>query len=316
MEGLERHGTEVSPVTADFDSGGISDLHDILGSGSQGGVRPDANVSAHRVSAGPRVVIVLLDVSASMAFPCADAPGADDGEEGRGAGRFGRNRGQARPRRRIDILNERLQEWLPLIRDVGLGDLRHAEMAVITFGGRGVRPVTGNSSGPIDTWHTDDGVFVPLADLDLGKLQAFGTTPLAEAIETTLDLADARVRYLAGRHVSTGPVRVLMFADGGSYDRGLSADNWQPTAARVAALRRQGRVQFFAFGVPGADESTLREIAGEGYAPLLESGFGNLLDLILRTTAAEHPFEAVRERFGWGAPGETAGGGTRKEEAR
>lgn len=265
-------------MTADYEFESISGLYGRLGRGGHYGQDNQGETGpgpGHSFSVGPRVVVVLLDVSNSMAFPVAG-------------------------RRRIDVLNERLQEWLPLIREAGRGKLRQAEIAVVTFGGRGVRPVTGRSSGPASSWPGDGGVFVSLVDLDVGELVAYGGSPLAEAIETALGLAEARVRHLAGQHVQAGPARVLMLADGGSYDARLSTDVWEPAAARVAALRARDEVQFFAFGVPGASEPVLQAIAGEGYAPLLESGFGNLLDLILRATAAEHPLDAVRKRFGWG----------------
>jgi len=262
-------------MTFDADFSRAADLYARLGD-----IQPNAATYSRRV------VIMLLDVSASMSFTVAD------------------ERGAGRPRRRIDLLNEQLHRWLPSVREEGRGQLRDVEMAVITFSGRGVHPVTGDASRPRDQWHEDGGVFVRSADLDLGELEAFGTTPMVTAINLALDLSDARTRYLARQNLQTGQVRILMFGDGGSYDKDLPSDAWRTAAQRIDALRDQRRVQFFAFGAPGADESVLRALAGnEGYVPLVDFDFERLLDLILRATSADDPFEAIREQFGWEEPG-------------
>lgn len=262
-------------MTFNPDFSRTSDLYASLGD-----IQPSAATYSRRV------VIMLLDVSASMSFTVADR-GAD-----------------GRPRRRIDLLNEQLRRWLPTVREEGQGQLRDVEMAVITFSGRGLRPVTGDASRSRDRWHEDGGVFVRAADLDVDDLEAFGTTPMVTAINLALDLGDARTRYLASQNLQTGQVRILMFGDGGSYDKDLPIDAWRTAARRIADLRDQRRVQFFAFGPPGSDESVLRALAGdEGYVPLAEFDFEKLLDLILRATSADDPFEAIREQFGWGEPG-------------
>ena len=262
-------------MTFDPDFSRTSDLYASLGD-----IQP--NVATY----SRRLVIMLFDVSASMSFTVAD------------------ERDSGHPRRRIDLLNEQLRRWLPTVREEGRGQLRDVEMAVITFSGRGVRVVTGDASRPRDQWHEDGGVFVRAADLDLDDLEAFGTTPMVTAINLALDLADARARYLASQNLQTGQVRILMFGDGGSYDKDLPIDAWRTAARRIAALREQRRVQFFAFGAPGADESVLRALADdEGYVPLVDFDFEKLLELILRASSADDPFEAIREQFGWEEPG-------------
>lgn len=222
-----------------------------------------------------RIVIVLFDVSTSMSFTVG---------------------GQ----RRIDLLNEQLRQWLPMVRNEGRGQLRDVEIAVITFSGRGVRLVTGDTSRPRDQAHLDGGAFVPAAALEVGDLEAFGTTPMVEAISLALDLAEARARYLAEQRLQTGRVRILMFTDGGPFDRDLPADAWRAAAARIGTLQEQGRVQFFAFGAPGADEGLLRVMTGDkGYVPLADFDFAKLLDLILVATSADDPFMAIRDQLGW-----------------
>lgn len=234
-----------------------------------------------------RVVIILLDLSASMSFP-ADVPVPD---------------GETRPRR-IDLLNQQLRGWLPAVRDQGQGPLRDVEFAVIAFSGRGVRLLTGSQPEPGPRTHEDGGAFVPAAELEVGDLTAFGTTPMVAAVSLALDLATARVSYLADqRQLQTGQVRIVMFTDGSPFDRDLPADAWQGAAERVLAARATRRVQFFAFGAPGADETVLRAMSGDkGYFPLANFDFAKLLDLILVASSADDPFAAIREELGWEEP--------------
>jgi uncharacterized protein YegL len=242
----------------------VSDLHDSLGD-----ISP--NVATYR----RRVVIILFDLSTSMSFTVGG-------------------------RRRIDLLNEQLREWLPMVRREGSGQLRDVEIAVITFSGRGVQIITGDPTIPRAQAHTNGGAFVSAADLQIGELEAFGTTPMVEAINLALELAEARVRYLAEENLQTGRVRILMFTDGGPFDRDLPADAWRTAASHVIAAAEQGRIQFFAFGAPGADETVLREISGDpGYIPLAEFDFAKLLDLILIATSADDPYLAIRDQLGW-----------------
>ncbi|GGW10043.1 hypothetical protein GCM10018980_33240 [Streptomyces capoamus] len=141
-----------------------------------------------------RIVILLIDVSGSMRFA----------EKG------------TRP---IDELNRSLRAWLPEIREQGRGPLRSVEFAVVTFGGDGVRAVTGDARRPEDELAHDGGVFVLASDLDFDDLTASGTTPMAQALEFALRLGDRRVQYLADRHgLQTGQVRLILFSDGEPND--------------------------------------------------------------------------------------------------
>jgi uncharacterized protein YegL len=251
-------------MTFDPDFAGIGEFFDSLGD-----IVP--NTATYR----RRIVIVLFDLSTSMSFLKAD-------------------------QRPIDMLNKQLRTWLPSVREEGARQLRDVEFAVLTFSGHGVRFITGDQTRPRERAHEDGGAFVRAAELDFGPLEAFGTTPMVEAINAALDLGEARVRYLAGQHLQTGQVRILMFTDGSPYERDLPADAWRTAAARVTAAREQKRIQFFAFGAPGADEKVLRAMSGDqGYIPLAEFDFGALLDLILVATSADDPFGAIREQLGW-----------------
>jgi len=230
-----------------------------------------------------RVVILLIDVSGSMRFA----------EKG------------TRP---IDELNRSMRTWLPEIREQGEGPLRAVEFAVVTFGGDGVRPVTGDAGGPEAELAQDGGVFVPAAELDFGDLDASGTTPMVEALEFALRLGDRRVEHLADRHgLQTGQVRLILFSDGAPNDE-LPADAWRSVADLIATRRRQRRLLFLAFGAPGADEEMLRTLATErGYIPLTDLDFAALLDLVLVATSAEDPFTAVWAHAEWDAEEDTAG---------
>jgi uncharacterized protein YegL len=253
----------------DPDSARLGDFYASLNDSVSGDIVLNADAR------GRVVVIVLFDLSTSMSFPVAGI-------------------------RPIDLLNKRLREWLPGIRRKGHGELRDAEFAVITFSGRGVRLITGDRSCPRERAHEDGGAFVPAAELDFGTLEAFGTTPMVEAINFALDLGEARVRYLAGQSLETGQARILVFTDGEPYERNPQADAWPAVVARVAAARAGRRIQFFALGTPEADETALRELAGdEGYIRLAELDFDKLLDIVLVASAAPDPYKAIREKFGW-----------------
>jgi uncharacterized protein YegL len=259
-------------VVFDADFGRLSDVYDGLDD-----VRP--NTASYR----RRVVIVLIDLSASMGFE-VDVAVPD---------------GAARPSR-IAVLNEKLRGWLPDVRAAGRGQLREVEFAVVTFSGRGVRKISGAREREYDRPHEDGGVFVPATELTIDELAAFGTTPMVEAVTTALDLADARARYLAERGTQTGRVRVLMFTDGGPSDHDLPLDAWRTAADRIGGLRRQDRLLFMAFGAPGADETVLRGMAGdEGYIPLADFDFAKLLGLLLVATSADNPYDTIRDQLGW-----------------
>jgi uncharacterized protein YegL len=230
-----------------------------------------------------RIVIVMLDLSTSMAYPT----GPSD------------NR-----RPRIDLLNEQLRQWLPDVRRQGASSLSDVEFAVISFSGRGVRFLTGPEPKPGPHAHEDGGAFTAAADLDFGALEALGTTPMVEAVNLALDLGSARVNYLAQeQHRQTGQVRIVMFTDGSPFDRDLPLDAWRGAAERVGSARAQRHIQFFSFGAPGADEEVLRGLSGdEGYFPLADFDFATLLDLILVASSADDPFTAIREELGWEVP--------------
>lgn len=230
-----------------------------------------------------RVVVIVIDVSGSMGY-------AENGK------------------RPIDDLNSSIESWLPEVRSQGKGPLRGVEFAVVTFGGDGVRTVTGDLRCPPDRLHADGGAFVPAGELEIAPLTATGTTPMVAALEFALNLGDQRVQYLAGQGLQTGQVRMILFSDGGPNDDNLPAGAWRSTADLIRTRRKQRRLLFLAFGAPGADEHVLRELAPEkGYFPLSALDFNELLNLVLVATSADDPYAAVWEQARWGTDGQPSG---------
>lgn len=249
----------------------FDDFDDLFG----GSADPTDDIECNTDTYHRRVVILLIDVSGSMRFA----------EKG------------TRP---IDELNRSMRAWLPEIRTQGEGPLRAVEFAVVTFGGDGVRAVTCDPHRPEEELAQDGGAFVAAADLAIGDLTASGTTPMVEALEFALRLGDRRVQYLADSHgLQTGQVRLILFSDGEPNDE-LPVDAWRSVADLIRTRRQQRRLVFLAFGAPGADEEMLRAVATEqGYVPLSDLDFTELLDLVLVATSAEDPYTAVWEQAHW-----------------
>jgi len=105
-----------------------------------------------------RVVILLIDVSGSMRFA----------EKG------------TRP---IDELNRSMRTWLPEIREQGEGPLRAVEFAVVTFGGDGVRPVTGDAGGPEAELAQDGGVSSPAPEEPRWSLDPVHRDPQIHSVD-------------------------------------------------------------------------------------------------------------------------------------
>jgi uncharacterized protein YegL len=219
-----------------------------------------------------RSVILLLDASAWMREPTE-------------AGRI------------VDLLNDRIRDWLPHVRQEGSGRLSETEFAVITFGGHGVRVLTGPPEDP-------DRAFIPAARLDIGPIGASGTTPMVAALNLAADLCEARTVARPG--LQPIPAHIVLLSHGGPNDRNLPRDAWQDAAARIADLCAAGRARFAVFGLPGSGEQVLRAIAGPGgYSRLDGFDFAAFFDLLLDAGAHADPLEAIRARIraGWGVDG-------------
>jgi uncharacterized protein YegL len=215
-----------------------------------------------------RLVALLLDTSASMGSSQVDGL------------------------RAIDALNAELAAWLPKVRAEGLGNLRDIEFLVVTFGAGGVAVASGRKEPS-----TEDGAaFVPAAQLTLDPLPAGGATPLTQAVDLALTLLEQRRQRVQTEHCQqVGQPRMILVSDGGpTDDEGNDTDAWRPLAQRLAQLRAAGRLQLFAFGVPGVDDAVMRALAtDECYFRLAELDIKKLLDLVLVATAEHLPLRRV-----------------------
>ena len=199
---------------------------------------------------------------------------------------------------RIDALNAKLAEWVPSVRAGGNNNLQDVEFAVITFGDGGVRVVSGT---PDASPHEDNGAFVPASAFSMGPFKAAGVTPMVEAVELAIGIAQRRQQYLMDQHgLNSGQPRLLMFSDGRPTDHeGHPTQAWRPLADRLHAMRTGKKMYFLAFGVPGVDTLTMRALAPEGgFFELPQLDFKRLLDLILIATSASDPYTSVHEAFG------------------
>jgi uncharacterized protein YegL len=196
-------------------------------------------------------------------------------------------------RTRIEELNDAIQAWLPKVRSAS--ELRDAELAVITYGHGGVQVVRTPSSAAD---HEDGGAFVPARSLNLPRFQAGDVTPMVAAIERGLELARRRAEHLAGapRHLQSSRPRFVCVSDGlPTDDRGNLTNAWRPLADRLARMRDNRQLLFFAFGVAGADEEVMRGLAGTaGFFKLAEIDFDKLLALVLIASTADDPYESLR----------------------
>lgn len=141
--------------------------------------------------------------------------------------------------RAIDALNEGLRAFAA---DLGTDALarQRVEVAVVTFGGDGVRVVND---------------FATAGQFEPSRLTAGGGTPMGAAIVRGLDMVEARKsQYKANGIVYYRPW-VFLITDG------EPTDGWREAATRVRAAEEANGLAFFAVGVEGANLDTLGSIA-------------------------------------------------------
>lgn len=197
----------------------------------------------------------------------------------------------------IQALNTQLEQWVPRVNAEGRKNLSNAEFAVITFGQGGVQVVNPGGGVP----HEDGGAFMRADRFTMGPFTAGGVTPMVEAISTGIELARDRARFIREKHkLLTGQPRLIMFSDGRPTDsQGYPSNDWRPLARRIHKLREDRQLQFFAFGMPGVDESVMRGLAPRmGYYPLNDLDFKQLLDLILLATLSADPYKGLNDALG------------------
>ena len=140
---------------------------------------------------------------------------------------------------KIAALNEGLRAFASDIATDSLARQR-VEVAVITFGGDGVR---------VENEFATAGQFEPRT------LSASGGTPMGAAIDKALDLvADRKDQYRANGIAYYRPW-VFMITDG------EPTDEWRDAARRVQEAEEASGLAFFAVGVDGANLDVLQSIA-------------------------------------------------------
>jgi uncharacterized protein YegL len=201
----------------------------------------------------------------------------------------------------IDELNRALAGWE---RDLK-GDeqlLRHGEIAIITFGGRQAKVVSGSSSDA-------DGAFEPVAAWRAPTLTAGGVTPMVEAISVAMNLAIDRRASLSERGILSFRPNVFLITDGQPTDaQGNPSDDWRQLIPELRAAEERNRLLFFALGIAAADEAVLRGLAPDAYYKTQDIQFRQLLRLVstssgstLRGDDARMTFQRVRKMFLQGA---------------
>jgi uncharacterized protein YegL len=214
----------------------------------------------------------------------------------------------------IDELNRALVGWEhDLKRDEQLQ--RHGEIAIITFGGRQAKVISGSSPDA-------EGAFEPVAAWRAPKLTAGGVTPMVEAISLAIDLAVDRRALLSERGTLSYRPNVFLITDGHPTDpQGNPSDDWRRLIPELRAAEERNRLLFFALGITAADETVLRGLAPEANYKTKDIQFRQLLRLVstssgsaLRGDDARITFTRVRKMFlqgaQWTGQGEVGEAGT------
>lgn len=223
--------------------------------------------------------LIVLAVDTSYSMNALVAPDAVPGSPEHG-------------RRRIDELNDAIQEWLPRVR--AASELRSAEFAIVTYGNEDVVTLQSNGKVPPEC---DGGAFVPSAKLTIPPFAANGVTPMTRGIRQALELARMRRAYLRSEHsLQSSLPRIITITDGWPTDAdGKRTDDWRALAAQLHRQRASKESIFVAFGVPGADDAVLEGLAGrDGFVSLARVDFPAVLDLVLVASSADDPFGAIR----------------------
>lgn len=156
----------------------------------------------------------------------------------------------------IRALNDGLRTFKD---DVMTDDLarRRVEVAVVTFGGGGVRVVQEFTT--VDSWEPPE-------------LTTGGATPLGEALTTGLQLLEDRKELYRNAGLQYFRPWVFLITDGEPTDR------WEEAAQQARRADAERRALFFVVGVERANLTRLAEIAPPDRPPLKLRGlqFGEL----------------------------------------
>ncbi|BDA76276.1 von Willebrand factor, type A (plasmid) [Calothrix sp. PCC 7716] len=111
--------------------------------------------------------------------------------------------------------------------------------------------------------------FVTIDNFTPPILEAQGNTPIAEAIDSALDLLEDRKATYKANGIQYYRPWVFLITDGAPTD---SSDYWRAAAHRIQEDEANRRLLFFAVGVQGANMQILKQIAPPERPPVLLNG--------------------------------------------
>jgi uncharacterized protein YegL len=166
---------------------------------------------------------------------------------------------------------------------------------MVTFGGAGVEEVDlrpkSARTGPTPT-------FVRLADAELPKqLVGAGHTPLAQALDTAVEIVRRRNRELARQ--PRYRANVWLITDGQNTD----AEKGHPflipdsTIASLRQLERESLALIFTAVLPGGNQRELERVTPKSSYPIEEADFGSLTRLVSVSSRSIANHESTDELY-------------------
>ncbi|WP_371654411.1 MULTISPECIES: hypothetical protein [unclassified Streptomyces] len=187
----------------------------------------------------------------------------------------------------IDALNTALSEWTrELHDDVSLS--YSVEVAVITFGGRGVTAWRGGQ--PLEPG-SPVGPFVAAHMFEPPRLDASGVTLMTEALELAMHVVTARKAELRSQGFQYYRPQICLVTDGLPTDgTGHISRTWQRLVPVLAEEQAARRFRLYAIGVGGLTD--LAEQVLQAYAPKFNARlqgfpFRQLLQMMSASASAE-----------------------------
>lgn len=210
-------------------------------------------------------VILLLDTSQSMGLPGVPKPHP------------------------IDDVNSELRKWQLELRSDRR--LRHrAEIATISFGDGGVMTHKG----------ADGKIFSPAALYEAPTLAADGVTPMLDAIERAINLAQTRKGELNTLGILHFRTLLFLITDGAPTNREgyvLPDGDSDAIASELRELEAQKKLAIFTVGVRGANDKVLRKLSPEGFWNLGSGSFSEFLRLVSASAGSVDPLAYAREQI-------------------
>ncbi|MGW0710792.1 vWA domain-containing protein [Streptomyces sp. NPDC002643] len=203
----------------------------------------------------------------------------------------------------IQTLNNALAEWTrELHDDVSLS--YSVEVAVVTFGGQGVRAWRGPQL--LDP-RARMSPFIPAHAFQAPMLTAAGVTLMTEALELSMHIVAARKAELRASGLQYYRPQICLVTDGLPTDAtGHLTESWQRLIPVLAEEQRARRFRLYAIGVGGITdmgEQVLRAFAPKFNARLQGFPFRELLQMMSASAGAEQKgagdevFEKIFSQF-------------------